>query len=531
MKNYQSSSKQELAVELQKNAQSGEYPFHMPGHKRNSGIFRMTEAGSQDSLQAVFDEICRLDITEIEGFDNLHDPKGILKECMEHAARVCGSEVTYFLVNGSSCGNIAAILASVPKSGKLIVARNCHKSVYHAITLHDLTPCYILPDYEQFCREITPEQVEEALLQNPDAEAVMITSPTYEGVVSDIEAIAEVVHRYDKILIVDEAHGAHFGFHPKFPDCAHHLGADLSIQSVHKTLTGFTQSAVLQCNHDRVDRKRLEEALRMVQSSSPSYLLMAGLDRTYHLIEDRGKELFEQYYIQLEQFRKQAAEWKNFRLFTGKEGFFDPSKLVILCENLVWEKTGKPVIGQKLLEQLKSEYGLVLEMGAYSYVIAMTSIADREEGFRKLLAVMNELDSMVEKIRGEKSEESDIPKSGKENSDIERAGTEKTDIENAEKESSGTEKNVVDNRIMLPEKKWNPAECFYRNKAIVSINKAEGKVAGSYVYLYPPGIPILVPGEVINRECIQQIKKYSDVGMEVKGMEMIEGSLMMEVLV
>lgn len=479
-----------LAVRLQENAASGEYPFHMPGHKRNRILYE--SVGAQEL--AALDAVCGLDITEIPDFDNLHDPSGILKECMEYAAGVCGSSFTYFLVNGSSCGNMAAILATVSRGGKLILARNCHKSVYHAITLNELTPCYIVPPVEHFCQAVTPKQVEQALHQNPDAEAVILTSPTYEGVVSDIEGIAQVVHRYRKILIVDEAHGAHFGFHPQLPDAAHRLGADLSIQSVHKTLTGFTQSAVLQLYSERVDRERLEEALRMVQSSSPSYLLMAGLDRAYRLIAEHGKELFAAHMERLEQFRRQAEKWEHFHLYSGTEKLYDPAKLVILCESLIWRKSKKLITGQGLLERLKKEYGLVLEMGAYAHAIAMTSIADVEEGYQRLMAAMLELDAQAEH-------------------------SERT-------EASG----VSIRKQPLPVMQKRPSDCFYEKKEDCLLRQAVGRIAGTYVYLYPPGIPILVPGEVIDAECIRQILLYQESGFEVKGLKSKKEELLVAVL-
>lgn len=200
-------------------------PFHMPGHKRNMGKWGFADPFS-------------FDITEIDGFDNLHHAEGILKAAQERAARVYGARRTFFLINGSSAGILAAVSACVSKGGKLLMARNCHKAVYHAASLLDLETVYVYPEQERrygLNGGISPERVERLLEEHPGVQAVIVTSPTYDGVVSDIRKIAQIVHERGLFLIVDEAHGAHLAFLPYFPDSALDLGADVAIQSVHKT--------------------------------------------------------------------------------------------------------------------------------------------------------------------------------------------------------------------------------------------------------------------------------------------------------
>ena len=212
-----------LEQKLNELEQSDIYPFHMPGHKRAFLPFANPYA---------------IDITEIEGFDNLHHATGILQEAQQKAADLYGAQKTYYLVNGSTCGLLAAISAAVPRGGKILVARNCHKAVYHAMYLRQLVPVYLYPEDTAYGiqGQVTPQMVQKQLKQTPDIRAVVITSPTYDGVVSDIQSIADIVHAYGIPLIVDEAHGAHFGFSPEFPENATRLGADAVIMSVHLSL-------------------------------------------------------------------------------------------------------------------------------------------------------------------------------------------------------------------------------------------------------------------------------------------------------
>ena len=223
---------QDLLEKLQEYRAEDMYPFHMPGHKRKP---------------LPFPNPYSIDITEIDGFDNLHHAEGILKEAQERAADLYGSKECFYLVNGSTCGLLAAICAATKKRDKVLVARNCHKAVYHALYLNELQAEYIYPVITKsgIQGQIEPEQVKKALLLNPDIAAVILTSPTYEGVVSDINAIAGIAHERGIPLIVDEAHGAHLGFGAGFPENAVRQGADAVIMSLHKTLPSFTQTALL----------------------------------------------------------------------------------------------------------------------------------------------------------------------------------------------------------------------------------------------------------------------------------------------
>ena len=265
---------EQLDQKLEKYATGEIYPFHMPGHKR-AGLF--------------FPNPYQIDITEIDGFDNLHHPEGILKDGMAHAAKVFGAKQTFYLVNGSTCGLLAAVSAAVPKRGRLLMARNCHKAVYHAAYLRELSVDYLYPQITEAGIQgaIRPDEVRLALAGEKKYDAVVITSPTYDGVVSDIEAIARIVHEHGIPLIVDEAHGAHFGFSEAFPVSAKALGADVVIQSIHKTLPAFTQTALLHLQSDRVSEAEMRKFLGIYETSSPSYIFMAGIEKCVRMLENR----------------------------------------------------------------------------------------------------------------------------------------------------------------------------------------------------------------------------------------------------
>ena len=270
--------------------------FHMPGHK-GSRIYR------EHGYGAFLDSIMDCDITEIPGADNLFQTEGVLKETMDRYKAMYGTKESYLLVNGSSGGLIASILASVPKGGKLVMARNCHKSIFNALSLGDITPVYAYPETVQeygILGSVSPEEVARCLDEHPDAAAVILPSPNYYGICSDVAAIAEVVHARGKILIIDQAHGAHLNFFskyalPGFPAAAETAGADVVINSIHKTLASFTQTALLNLCSDRVDKYDLEDRLQAIESSSPSYPMMASLDINADLLEKHGPQLMKEW--------------------------------------------------------------------------------------------------------------------------------------------------------------------------------------------------------------------------------------------
>lgn len=450
--------------------ESGSYPFHMPGHKRRMWA---EEWGNPIAM----------DITEIDGFDNLHAPEGILKESMEMASAFYGSDKTYYLVNGSTCGILSAICACTEPQGAILMARNCHKSAYHGAYLNRLKVGYLYPQWiGNFGMDggYLLETVKEEVDKHPDAQAVLLVSPTYEGVVSDIGAIAEYLHQRGIPLIVDEAHGAHFPFGTKgqFPKSALDQGADLVIQSLHKTLPSPTQTAVLHVKSRLVDRERLERYLHIYQTSSPSYLLLAGIDRCVRGMIGEGRELMEDYEERLAGFRKRAAGLSHIRLLgpeeIGSNGVFDVdrSKLVLSVQNTDWS-------GRQLMDALRSEYGLELEMSAPTYALAMTTVADTEEGFSRLWEALLQLDGRI------RAKDRDL--------------------------------SFCQRKIRLQAER-TIAEALDGKKERVRWEDCCGRIAAETIFVYPPGIPIMVPGERITKEAVDAVLAYQSLGYPVLGM-------------
>ena len=456
-----------LLKQLQDYDRSDIYPFHMPGHKR------------QMDLGA---DAYHLDITEVEGFDNLHHAQGILKEEQERFAHYIGAKKSFFLVNGSTCGILTAISAAVPRGAKLLMARNSHKAAYHALYLRQLKVHYVYPIISRFDIQgaILPEQIACALEEDPEIAAVYVTSPTYDGVVSDIEKIAEITHSFGKLLIVDEAHGAHFGFHPAFPCSAVSCGADIVIQSVHKTLPAFTQSAVMHLCSDRVQPERLEEFLGIYESSSPSYVLMAGISRLVPFLQEEGEMRFVALEKNLRQFYEKSRTLCHLHViqeedFDRRDVFArDPSKILISTR-------GCNINGRQLYEELLEKYHLQLEMCSGEYVTALCSLMDRKEGFERLFDALAGIDATLQ------SEQE--PQQGF----VARVYRERTQA------------------CSIAEAK----ECEHE---AVKLEASAQKVSGEYVYLYPPGIPILVPGERIDEDFISDVKEMKKRKMMPEGL-------------
>lgn len=421
-------------------------PMHMPGHKRNTAL-----AAYLGRLGA------GLDITEIDGFDNLHDAHGVLAEGMARAAALWGSGQAFYLVNGSTCGNLAAVRAVLGgQGGRVLAARNCHRSVWHALELcRAEADCLYPPCCPETgaCGALSPEAVEAALARRPDTRLVILTSPTYEGVVSDVAGVCRAAHRYGVPVLVDEAHGAHLGFGYGFPDGAVHAGADLVVQSLHKTLPSLTQTALLHVSGPRVDPRRVQAALAMFETSSPSYLLMASIDGCVSLLEQRGPELFAAWERALDAFSAQTAGLRRLRLFRGgvlpPGAAHDPSKLVVCT-------AGTDCSGPQLAERLRRAYAIECEAATAGTVIAMTGMGDTEQTLSRLAGALLALDA--ELSAGPRAVLPQLPEQER----------------------------------VLPA--WQAAE---RPRRLLPPEQAAGMVCAETVWAYPPGVPLLLPGERI----------------------------------
>ena len=417
---------------LNEYSESDFYGMHMPGHKRNE---KMMEN----------DLPYKIDITEIDGFDDLHHADGIIREAQERAARLYGADETHFLVNGSTVGILSAIMGVTDKGDQILVARNCHKSVYHDITL--------------------------LLDKNPNIKAVMIVSPTYDGVVSDVKKIAEVAHAHEIPLIVDEAHGAHFGFDPYFPKNANENGADIVIHSVHKTLPSLTQTALLHINGTFVNREKVRMYLHMLQSSSPSYVLMASIDECMELIEKKGEDIFSPYVDNLQKMREKLGKLSYLRLV--ETSHYDCSKFVISVRNT-------NISSRDLEKILRRKYHLQMEMTSGDYVLGMTAVGDTKEGLERFTQALLEIDRSLSAMNKQRVWR-ELPRT--------RLCAKSSDV------------------------------LHKKCGKLCGWKESIGKISMEYAYLYPPGIPIIVPGEQITEDVIAYLEMYEQLGFSIEGLE------------
>lgn len=451
-----------LFDKLKDYGKSGVYPFHMPGHKRQS---------------INGDLPYEIDLTEIDGFDNLHNPHGCIKAVEDKAQLLYNAKRAYMLVNGATCGIMSAIGALTSRGDKVLIARNCHISVYRAVKLFGLKPEYILPEYAEengvklpVFGSIFPELIEDILTQNSDISLVVLTSPTYEGVVSDIKSISEICKKHGARLFVDEAHGAHFPFNRAFPESAVDCGADISVVSLHKTLPSLTQTALLLTNDTDYD-STLREQLAIFQTSSPSYVLMSSVDSCLDYISENSSE-FESYIKRLSEFEKSAKALNNLKLLFREDNnvyAYDRGKLVI-------STIGTSISGTQLAETLRNDYKIETEMSAEDYIIAMTSVCDTDEGFERLISALKTIDSKIKK-------------------------------------AENTKEYI---KPLLPQKSIEPFECTDKSGKVLDITDCNGKISLEDVFAYPPGIPLIVSGEIVTDDIINQVKTLADNNISVQ---------------
>ncbi len=468
-------------------------PMHMPGHKRN-----LTLSGTDGYLTSLCADC---DITEIAGFDNLAEPEELLLSLKQRAARLWKSEEAYPLVNGSTCGILAGIYATVPYGGEVIVARNCHKSVYNGLQLVNARATYLLPEQEPVTGSygrITKAAVEAAFREAPSAKLVIVTSPTYEGIISDIEGICEIAHKKGVPVLIDSAHGAHLGF-GSFPKGAVECGADLVVHSLHKTLPCLTQTAMLHRNGDLVSGQAIQTAINMFQTSSPSYLLLASIDGCIGLLEEQGEALFQAWGEALFEFYQGARLLQNIRVLdetvidtemeSVREQFDkvlvrDPSKIIIVT-------CGTDLTGPMLMELLRKEHRIELEMAAERYGLAMTGMGDTKGSLACLLKALFAIDEKCHK------------------------GPEQETIYPAL------------SPVHLP-----MGAAMGAKSEELPIEEAVGRIAAEHLWAYPPGIPVVVAGEEITEETKEYLLEKQRQGVELhRKSGSCKGELSLEVVI
>ena len=447
-------------------------PLHMPGHQRKR------EMGT--ALPYAYD------YTEVEELDNLHAPEGILRGAMNRTAAYYGCSDCFYLVNGSSSGLQAGIFALLEEGDEVVVARNCHRSVFYALSLRKAKIHFLLPEFwEDFScfGSVSLKEVERLLREFPKSKALIFTSPSYEGVVSDVEGIARLCHENGLSLLVDEAHGAHFS--PKrgtsFPESAIALGADLVVQSPHKTLCSLTQSAWILGNGERYSREKLSFYLSVFQTTSPSYPLMLSLEKATTLLEREGEALFSHWKEVMMGFREKAKGLSCFSFLWEKEEAcfaMDFSKIFLRALGIP-----KLRLGRDLAKLLREDYGIESEMHSGENLLLMTGPFISEEDMDRLFLTLKDIERRFGEEKGKP-------------------------LRSKLLSSTLYQISIADNTLQISEGLKEGEE--------LNLRDGEGRICLEYLSLYPPGIPMLFPGEKLTAEKIKAIEDLEKEGIELQ---------------
>jgi arginine/lysine/ornithine decarboxylase len=453
--------------------------FYAPGHKKGQGI-------SDNLANLLGDLVFKADLPELPELDNLFAPEGVIKQAQKLAAELFGAEQTWFLVNGSTCGMIAAILATCGTGEKIILPRNIHQSAIAGLVLSGAIPIFINPEYDNqqdLAYSITPQDLEKTLQQHPDTKAVMVLYPTYQGVCGDLEAIALVTHQYDIPLLVDEAHGAHFAFHPDLPPSALSLGADLTVQSTHKVLGAMTQASMLHLQGKRISPTRISQALQLLQSTSPNYILLASLDAARQQMALAGESLMNKTLELAMTAREQLSAIPRISVLNP---ITSPGFTHLDLTRLTVNVTQLGLTGYEADEILHQQLGVTAELPLLKHLTFIISLGNTETDLKKLLHAFTNLSPSPLSLL------SPPPLS----------------------------------LPLSPPLLLSPREAFLAAKETIEIEQArdravprwEGdRICGELICPYPPGIPILMPGEVITTEAIDYLQTVLTVGGTITG--------------
>lgn len=431
--------------------------MHMPGHKRNTNLFKHLKELTAD-----------YDLTEIYQMDDLHSPQEIIKKCHQKAEKLWNSNNSFFLVNGSTCGILAGIRACTKRGDKVLVARNCHKSVYNALELCGLEPVYILPKMMEnvpVYSSVSCKEINQAICKNDNIKLIILTSPTYEGIISNIKEITTLAHNYNIPVMVDEAHGAHLDLSPYFTGGAVKAGADIVVQSLHKTLPSLTQTAILHLNSNFISKQMVQQQLSIFQTSSPSYLLMASIDCCIATLCE-NPQLFTKWHNNLDYFKTKVSNLKYLSILNYTEPTnsniysFDNSKIVI--------STAKTNIsGIQLMDLLRQKYNIELEMCSGDYCVAMTGMGDTRENLEYFANALLQIDNEL---------------------------------------TDSSTKAIYTTITNLPAVGCSISSAIDKQSKNIPLENSLNKISAEYVWIYPPGIPIITPGEIINTEFINTLK-------------------------
>jgi arginine decarboxylase len=482
----QSQAKTPLLDALWECANKNHAPFYTPGHKRGQGI-------SQKLVDCFGSSVFRADLPELVELDNLFAPQGVIQQAEELAAAAFGAEHTWFLVNGSTCGVEAAILATCAAGDKIILPRNVHYSAIAGLILSGAIPIFVYPEYDpvlDIAHSITPEKVADALKQHPDAKAVMMVYPTYYGVCGNVEAIATLAHQYNIPLLVDEAHGSHFAFHPELPKPALAAGADLTVQSIHKVLGAMTQASMLHTQGSRVSIDRVSKSLQLLQSTSPSYLLLASLDAARQQMAMQGEKLMARTLQLADTARNRIDRIPGLSVLQSggtTSGFaLDRTRLTVTV-------SGLGLTGFEADEILTQELGVIAELPSLQHLTFIITLGNTEADIDRLVEAFTTLSYMKAEgleARGER---------------LETRGF-----------SPPASPAPPAPPALFPSL-LTPREAFFAPTETLSIEQTSDRLSAELVCPYPPGIPVLMPGEVITPEALDYLQKIQKMGGILSG--------------
>jgi arginine decarboxylase len=433
-------------------------PFDVPGHKHGAGLSEL--AGY------VGKKVLEIDVNAMECLDNISNPIGVIREAEELAARAYGAEKAFFLVNGTTSGVQAMIMAACRPGEKIILPRNAHKSAIAGMILSGAVPIYIQPEINDdlgIAMGMTVDNVKETIESHPDARAVFVIHPTYYGAVSDLAAIVEVAHRHGMAVLADEAHGAHFNFHRQLPASAMELGADASASSTHKTGGSLTQSSMLLMRGDMLDSKYMKTTLNLTQTTSASYLLMTSLDIARKQLATRGEEILGRLLSIVREAKEELNTVDGLYAFgrelVGAPGVFDydDTKLGVNVREL-------GLSGYEAEKLLRKEYNIQVELADMYNILAITAVGDTKESIGTLVDALKDL---------------------------------------AKCYRNGNVKEITRGMLKNPEVVVSPRDAYYSSKKPVRLEEAAGCVSGESIMVYPPGIPLVTPGEMITEEIVE----------------------------
>jgi arginine/lysine/ornithine decarboxylase len=452
--------------------------YHTPGHKQGKGI-------DKEFLDLLGENVFKIDLTEIPEVDNLHDPDGVIKEAQELAALLYGADKSFFLVNGSTTGNNVMIMTVCDPGDKIIIPRNIHKSVLGGIILSGAIPVYIPAIWDDnlgIYHGISLEILEETLIKNPDVKGVLLVNPTYYGISLDLKKVIDLIHKYNCPALIDEAHGPHFHFHEDLPISALKSGADMVVQSTHKILSSMTQSSMLHIKEGRVNVKRAKNILQLIQSTSPSYVLMASLDVARRQMALHGRELLDRTIQLAEEARKRLNNINGIYCFgreiCGNYGVhnIDITKLVINVSKL-------GISGFHALDILDQRYNVQSEMATLYNVLELVTIGNDKKDLDRLV-------NAIESIAKDNSLEKDL------------------------------RVNLKDPPVpSIPKSVLTPRKAFFSITEKVPFYASIGRICAEIISPYPPGIPILAPGEIITEEIVEYLQLIYEHGAFINGPE------------